>query len=425
MIFTGRLGCRKQLNEMKDGKLFLILDIDGVLLEAHGYRLACMDTINDFLSQMGQPQLSVDRVITDRFEASGISCEWDMVPLALAAFVNFYCSITGEVLPDVFPPRCEKTVFPDNDAFKRMLLRQINEYSNRLAPDETGINAIYRTYREADGRGLEALWKQPFRERFFVDTLDPWKCPMFAGLMNRLLGSEEFLNFYGLEPPFECESYLETKDQLLISEENRSLLPGLPEKGIFPVVMTYRPTKYPEKAGNKGKNYFVNDPEGECALRLLGWTDDRVRMVGTGSLCYIEEKYGLRREKYVKPHPFHALASVMTSVCDDELEALEIAHGLCVYNPSITESPASGLFLPGEKLKLAVFEDSVSGMQSVRNAAEVLRKWGYDASAILCGIRTTEEKTQFLADTGAALYDSFNDALADVIRERLLKCGKE
>ncbi len=407
------------MSEMKDGKLFLILDIDGVLLEAHGYRLACMDTINDFLAQMGQPGLSVDRVITDRFEASGINAEWDMVPLALAAFVNFYCSVTGEVLPDVFPPCCEKAVYSDNEAFKQMLLHQITEYSKRLAPDETGINAIYRAYRETDGRGLEALWRQPFRERFFVDTLDPWKCPFFAGLMNRLLGSEEFRNFYGMEPPFACESYLETKDRLLISEANRSLLPELPIKEIYPVVMTYRPTKYPEKAGNKGKNYFVNDPEGECALHLLGWTDDRVRMVGTGSLCYIEEKYGLRREGYVKPHPFHALASVMTAVCPDELEALEIAHRLCADDPEKTGSPADSLFFPGEKLRLAVFEDSVSGMGSVRNAAEVLRKWGYDASAILCGIRTTAEKNQLLADTGAVLYDNFNDALADVIRERL------
>ena len=127
------------MNNMKDGKLFLVLDIDGVLLEAQGYRLACMDTINDFLVQMGQPGLSVDREVTDRFESSGINCEWDMVPLALAAFVNYYCGVTGEVLPDVFPPRCEKSVFPDNAAFKQMLLGQISEYSKLLDPDAPNV----------------------------------------------------------------------------------------------------------------------------------------------------------------------------------------------------------------------------------------------------------------------------------------------
>ena len=405
------------MNGMKEGKLFLVLDIDGVLLEAQGYRLACMDTINDFLAQMGQPELSVDREVTDLFESSGISCEWDMVPLALAAFVNYYCGVTGEILPDVFPPRCERSVFPDNASFKQMLLRQISEYSRLLDPDSTSINAIYDAYLKANGSGLDHLWRQSFRDRFFVNTLDPWKSPFFAELMNRLLGSEEFRSFYGMEPPFECGSYLETKDRLLISDSNRALLPELPEKEIYPVVMTYRPTKYPAKAGNKGKNYFVNDPEGECALRLLGWTDDRVRMVGTGSLCFIEEKYELRRECYVKPHPFHALASVMTAICGDEIEALEAAHQLCAADPEKSGSPVAKWFRAGETLRLAVFEDSVSGIKSVRNAAEVLRKWGYDASAIACGIRTTEEKNKLLSDTGAKLYNNINDALAEIICE--------
>ena len=63
---------------MVDSPLFMLLDIDGVLLEAHGYRDACIDTINDLLLQMGQPGLSVDRALTDAFEARGIGAEWDM-----------------------------------------------------------------------------------------------------------------------------------------------------------------------------------------------------------------------------------------------------------------------------------------------------------------------------------------------------------
>ena len=400
---------------MDDRKLFLILDIDGVLLESHGYRLACVDTINDFLSLMGQPQLSVDREIADRFEVCGIAAEWDMVPLALAAFVNWYCGITGAVLPDVFPPRCDQTIHFDNDDFKQMMLTQIDEFSGLLDPNETCINAIYHAYQKSDGRGLDHLWAQPFRDRFFVDTLDPRQCPFFAGLMNRLLGSEAYRDFYGMEAPLDCSSYLETKDRLLISEANRALLPALPERQIFSVVMTYRPTRFPVQNGNKGRNYFVNTPEGECALRLLGWTDGRIRMIGSGSLCYIEEKYELRREYYVKPHPFHALASVMMAVTGDEIEALETAHKLCTLNPEKSDSPAAKWFHPGERLRLAVFEDSVSGIKSVRNAAEVLREWGYDASAVLCGIRTTAEKSELLFAAGAVLYDHINDALDAVL----------
>ena len=82
---------------MSGNKLVLLLDIDGVLLEAHGYRLACIDTINHLIAQMGQPELYIDRGITDAFETVGIRAEWDMVPLTIAAFTNWYIEQSGQI----------------------------------------------------------------------------------------------------------------------------------------------------------------------------------------------------------------------------------------------------------------------------------------------------------------------------------------
>lgn len=401
---------------MAKEKLFLLLDIDGVLLEAEGYRLACIDTINDFLAQMGQPGFTVDREITDRFEASGISCEWDMVPLSMAAFADWYCEITGDELTEAFPPVCHKVIDRDNADFRKMLLEKIDVYSQMLDPNETCINAIYHTLLKTNGKGLYFLWTQPIRDRFFVDTLDPNSCPFFAGLMNRLLGSEIFHEFYGIEAPFLCDSYLQTKDRLLISPKNRKYLMGLAPSSIFPVVMTYRPSKYPEISGNKSALHFVCTPEGECALQLLGWSCSSVKMIGAGSLCYIEEKYGLRREHYVKPHPFHALASVMMGICGDEILALEKAHQLCVLDPEEHEFPAAEWFSKEDTIRIAVFEDSVSGIRSAGSAVEIFRKWGYNAFAVLCGIRTTESKNKLLQNEGADLFSDFNDALDSVLK---------
>lgn len=420
MISTGRsvYRDRQNKNNMKNRKLFLLLDIDGVLLEAQGYRCACVDTINDFLKKMGQPYLSVDRSVADFFESSGISTEWDMVPLTLAAFVNWYCSKTKEQLPNVFPPDCSNTVFTDNEEFKKMLFEQISQYAEMLDPDQTCINAIYQKLQDSDGIALEFLWKLPIRDHFFVDTLNPIKAPFFAGLMNRLLGSDTFRNFYGIDAPFVCESYLETKDTPLISEKNRELLPSFAGSDIYPVIMTYRPSKFPAGSGNKPKNYFVNTPEGECALKLLGWDDGRVRMIGAGSLCYIEEKYGLRREYYVKPHPFHAVASVMMAVCGNEIQSLELSRLLCELDPEQSESPVTQWFHPDDEIVFAVFEDSVSGIKSVRAAAEVFKKWGYNVTAQLCGIRSTERKNKLLSDVrGVVLFDQINDALASVLAD--------
>ena len=400
------------------GKLFILLDIDGVLLEAHGYRLACIDTVNDFLRQMGQPDLWIDREITDAYEAYGIRAEWDMTPLILASFVNWYCEKTGEYpRNDSFPPDCGNVKLTDRAAFRSMLLAQIPEYSRLLDPEHTSVEAIRNGYENGQGKGLEFLWKLQIRNRFFVDTLNPWKCSFFAQLMNRILGSKVFSDFYGMQAPLECGSYLETKDLLILSDHYRKLLPEISGKLAYPVVMTYRPTRLPSADGNKSDLYYVNTPEGDCALRLLDWTDGRIPMIGSGSLCYIEDKYGLRREHYVKPHPFHALASVMMAVCRDEIRALETARLLCEGDPVSDENPAGACLPLGERVILAVFEDSVTGINSVRSAANVLRKWGYEVQVRLCGIRTTDAKNDSLADAGAVLYDDVNDAMDDLFQD--------
>ena len=400
---------------MNHRKLFLILDIDGVLLEAEGYRAACVDTINHFIHLMGQKNLSITRETIDGFESSGIACEWDMVPLSLAAFVNWYCQKTGEIFSNSnFPPKCDKPLNCYNNEFRAMLLEKIREYASFLNDAETPINAIYHEYLRKNGEGLDVLWKQPFCDRFFVDTLNPWTSPFFAELMTRLLGKSSFESFYGIAAPLNCESYLETKDHLLISEYYRKLLPNLVEINIYPAVMTYRPSLLPEK-GNKESSYFVNTPEAECALRLLEWEDGKIPMIGGGSICYIEEEYNLRREHYVKPHPFHALASVLIAICKDEIQSLELARQLCEFDPGTQENPIKDLLSQEDHIELAVFEDSVSGIESIRNAVEILKKWKYDAKAICCGISSTDAKVAKLKKAGVMVYNNVNTAFDSVI----------
>ena len=178
--------------------------------------------------------------------------------------------------------------------------------------------------------------------------------------------------------------------------------------------MTYRPTRLPITDGNNKALYYVNTPDGECALRLLGWDDGRIPMIGSGSLCYIENKYGVRREYYVKPHSFHALASMLRAVCD-EMAALEIARALCELDPAADANPAAEVLSPGKKIRLAVFEDSVTGIQSMKNAADVLYSWGYEVEKLICGILTTEEKRQMLIGAGAVLYPDVNAAFDAVL----------
>lgn len=401
---------------MADEKLFLLLDIDGVLLESFGYQEAYLDTANDFLKQMGQPDLRVNRVVWESFEANGIRAEWDMLPLTLASVVNWYCEQTGEQTNlSVFPPDCGAVRLSDQDAFEKMLLERSKEYCSLLDPAMTSIDSVYHAYKRNNGAGLEHLWSLPVRDRFFIDTLNPWKCPFFAQLMNRLLGSKEFTAFYDMPAVVDCESYLVEKDQLLISDHYRKLLPEISGKKAYPVVMTYRPTRLPVVDGNKTDLYYVNTPEGECAMRLLDWDDGRIRMIGCGDICYAEEKFGHRREHYVKPHPFHGLVSLFYALCGDKLKAIEIARLLCDFEPDQISNPASEYLSFDQKIRIAVFEDSVTGISSAANAAKVLRKWGYNADPVLCGIRTTAAKNNRLLYAGAVLYPNVNAALKSVL----------
>ena len=108
----------------------------------------------------------------------------------------------------------------------------------------------------------------------------------------------------------------------------------------------------------------------------------------------------------------------MISLCRDEINSLEAARALCELNPGKDELPVSQWINVGESIKIVVFEDSVSGIKSVKNAKEILNKWGIHAEPVLCGIRSTEAKDALLKEAGANLYKNINSALDAVFNQQ-------
>ena len=398
---------------MNEEKQFLLLDIDGVLLESNGYRLACLAAASHFIRHFGQPNVSVEAAVWEAYEACGITAEWDMVPLILLSFLDMYYTDTGET-PSVerLNGGCRTICYHNQKEFTERLLRCIPKFREMVIPNAAAVfSGIHDTLLNGSD-ALPSLRGTELLKKMLTDTLNPRTCPFFAYLMTLLLGSETFRSFYGIDPPLDTPSLLETTDRKLISEENRVLLPALPARGIYPVIMTSRPTLLPktEGDGNITSAYFVNTPEGECALRLLGWDDGRMPVIGAGSLCRIEEKYQLARETYVKPHPMHALSAMLCPLCGSEIEATELARALCGDEPHTNVRRVYELLPKSTPVRLSVFEDSVTGIGSCLNAAEVLRKHGYSVRTDLNGIKTTPKKNERLIEIGAELYDSFNEA---------------
>ena len=400
-------------------KLILLLDIDGVLLESHGYRLACIDTINHMISAMGQPGLSIDRSVTDAFESAGIRAEWDMIPLALAAFSEWCLSCNCVISSEKnFPPVFGGRELSDRESFLEMMREQAWAFGRCLDPALPVMEGIYAAFMNGSGKGLDRLRETAMFQSFFTDTLDPGRRPFFAELENRLLGKEVFEEFFGLRAPVDCGSYLAEKDVPLIDAPHKELLTKISGNApVYPVVMTYRPTRMPAAPERNRNLYYVNTPEGECAMALLGWDGGRMKMIGSGSLCYEEDRQRLRREYYTKPHPFHGISSVLYALCGDQLKALDLAARLCGEDPVPGNNPAGEILKRDEPIRIAVFEDSATGIQCADNAAAVLRKWGIDAEVIRCGIRTIPEKDVLLAECDAVLFNNINEALDAVLEK--------
>src|SRR5690554_2507184 len=66
----------------------ILFDLDGVLVQPGGYRAAVRETLNYFTQQMGLPSLAPDDETIAIFEAQGIICEWDMIPITLAVMLE-------------------------------------------------------------------------------------------------------------------------------------------------------------------------------------------------------------------------------------------------------------------------------------------------------------------------------------------------
>lgn len=388
-------------------KTFLLLDIDGVLLKSNGYDLAFLDTVHEVFAKLGQEHIRLQIRVSELFQAENISAEWDMAQICAASLYEFCAERNGiERIPEINSgktlPRIGNT--EEFTPFLYQKIRLCGKYWTRDIAD---------LYRDRE-RIFPWIARTEAAKFFLLDTLTP-KNEIFNRLLSRLLGAETFRSFYGVEPLIETESYLETKDEILISEKYRKLLSEQhPE--IRSSVMTYRPSRLPDEAGNKKSVYFVNTPEAECAMRFLGWTNGNVRCIGGGDLCYMEEKNHLKRETYCKPHPFHALSALLYAACGDRIAALETAQRFIAQDEKrdYSENPGERILPVREPFRAAVFEDSPTGIESLKRMVPLMRKFGYQVESRFYGIYSMPEKAEQMRLLGAEIFSDVNAALDDL-----------
>ncbi len=340
-------------------KEILIFDVDGVLIESHGYHKAFKDTV-----RLGAKDLGFDVELSDedifRFEGMGISSEWHSSAACMAVLL-----ISGKFdLEPLF-----KSI--EREHVQGPVRIRLERAVRRLA-EEAGVSPAESV---ALIRNSETVHSFPF--------------DIFQEM---ILGSETFERIYGLKSRLDVESYLLHFDRPMLETDLRDrLFAWLKDSERGSTMMTNRPSR--------------EMPDVYYAQNLLGL--ERVPVVGYGEMTWLAETFGGEAAEYSKPSPIHALAAVLASFGKESNTCLLEAYA--AVQGEFSEAVA-GL----EGYTFTVFEDTPAGIISVKAMGDLLRGYGLNVEVNPCGITASALKGAYLKEQGARLFENVNEALIRV-----------
>ena len=339
-------------------KRIILLDIDGVLVQPGGYRAALRATVKRFI---GEYVIEEDAPVS--MEKRGISSEWDMSPLIIAAYWE-----------DVLSRQPMENLSDDPVLAGEQIQRQrkVEEPKHLAIPAFDLMDGQYPV-DAAYAAGCFASIPSELRKNLMTESRDVYKSHTFRTFQHFTLGSETFESTYQLSAEFDAESSLLAVDRSNISDEIRGRL-NHPDHHL--AAFTARPSGIPVGINESSLGYA---PEAELALDLVGMND--IPLMAFGKLEYIAAQHGLMPSTLVKPSPFQALAATLAAWTRDELSALHAAydwHRAGKLNGKFAELP--------KDFELIVVEDTMGGIRSVRTAGEIFRQAGFDVTVRTLGL---------------------------------------
>lgn len=339
-------------------KRIILLDIDGVLVQPGGYRAALRATVKRFIGDY-----VIEEDVPVSMEKLGISSEWDMSPLIIAAYWE-----------DVLSRQPMENLSDDPVLAGEQIQRQrkVEEPKHLSIPAFDLMDGQYPVDAAYEQRCFASIPSE-LRKNLMTESRDVYKSHTFRTFQHFTLGSETFGSTYQLPAEFEAQSLLLTEDKANISAEVRERIRH--ERNSI-AGFTARPSKPPREWGGSHVGYA---PEAELGLELAGLAD--IPLMAFGKLEYIAAQHGLNPATLMKPSPFHALAGVLAAWTGDELSALNAAYEWH------TSSKLNGRFskLP-KSFELYVIEDTMGGVRATRAAGEILREAGFGVSVHTLGL---------------------------------------
>lgn len=365
-------------------KTVLLFDMDGVLLRPGGYHNALQKSIAAIGAALGAPNTTLTADQIGRFEALGVSNEWDSLAIGAALTLTHIWQVDPSArLVDFTPVEVIRTdQSPDFDAFL-----------NRFQPEnpEPALDALeillakHPDLDEDQQQHLTEILTHP-REMGPSITL-----PVFQ---ETVLGSETYAQTYGLPAQLHTESYLLTFDRPNLTTENHAaLLKWLSAPGHAAGVLTNRPNSCPSGSHNS--------PEAEIGAHCVQLTD--LPLMGSGLLTWFASvRRNLPDYTYLKPNPVHAL-SLLGLILGWETEtALARAASLAVGEAD--GAPWQAL----DGAHIVVLEDSTNGLKASRTAQTCLTEAGVKVTLECIGVTTHPEKRAALETVADRIVPDIN-----------------
>lgn len=370
----------------------LLLDMDGVLLEALGYHLALQETVLRTAESLGFRGVTLSQEDIAAFEASGMSSEWDSAATAAALLLQQAWSVD--------PQRRLPASLLDGPArpLDHFSAPNFREFALQLDdPDLSNKTPLERAEHLLLGRdGLlsveqEQIIRSLLRQARLGDHSLTYR--LFQELV---LGSQEFTRLYPYPAQLNTPSYLLLHDRACLEAWQKTGLDGwLDKPGNAAAIITSRPN-IPPGGG-------VIPPEAELGAQLVKLT--MLPIAGWGSLVWLGARLGIDPQHVLKPHPVHALAALQLALGRPAPQALEEAASLgWLGKPSPAWQPLHGV-------QVSVFEDTPAAIRSLQSAQKLLTSSGVEITISCFGIATHPLKKQALEHYGARVYPGLAQAL--------------
>lgn len=392
----------------------LLFDIDGVLLEPHGYRDALPAAIRFWLGENLPDDVLPGHAEMDLFESFGMTNEWDMLAVSMAVL------LAPAISADPANRRKSLTQLAQL-ARERGLIREVNYRQT--------IESLGQFYQQkgVQMRERRLMYKTPEMAEIFpvvhgtslyhdlfetIDSIE--RSELIQVYQTLVLGSEKFQKTYKLIPKFSCDAYLGTRDKVLISEEDRQLLlRAQPGKKPRLAMMTARASRPLVLHEDEVHTWYA--PEAEIAMELLGYT--ALPVIASGHLRYISQALECDASQLLKPSAFHALTSILAAFGIPVLSALNYAAGLSTSthcgdvksDRRLTEELTR--YIPPE-FTVHIVEDSYIGIESAQRAVKVLEESGYKCACQPWGVAVRPEKIKSLERLRAAVFPDITQVIS-------------